>query len=169
MNVGNDLIQRPEGLDVHARIALDLGERGWSLCEDFLPPLLVSQLLSEARELWQGGGFRPAGVGRGQKFEVRPEVRNVSYPSDFLLALLVMAPFLTGFIAHQQWLPYNTMIIIHGFSGALWLLAIPWTRLIHMLWFAFTRAFMGSDSFSPTRSKRRVSRRSCRPRVSSAS
>jgi nitrate reductase gamma subunit len=76
---------------------------------------------------------------------VRPEVRNVSYPSDFLLALLVMAPFLTGYIAHQQWLPYKTMIIIHGFSGALWLLAIPWTRLVHMLWFAFTRAYMGSE------------------------
>ena len=76
---------------------------------------------------------------------VRPEVRNVSYPSDFVLALLVMAPFATGYIAHQQWLPYKPMIIIHGFSGALWLLAIPWTRLIHMLWFAFTRAYMGSE------------------------
>ena len=76
---------------------------------------------------------------------VRPEVRNVSYPSDFLLALLVMAPFLTGYIAHQQWFSYTTMIIIHGFSGALWLLAIPWTRLGHMLWFAFTRAYMGSE------------------------
>ena len=50
---------------------------------------------------------------------VRPEVRNVSYLSDFLLALLVMAPFVTGYVAHQQWLPYKTMIIIHGFSGAL--------------------------------------------------
>ena len=76
---------------------------------------------------------------------VRPEVRNVSAPSDFGLALLVVAPFLTGYIAHQQWLPYEPMIIIHGLSGALWLLAIPWTRLIHMLWFAFTRAFMGSE------------------------
>jgi len=69
---------------------------------------------------------------------VRPEVRNVSYPSDFLLALLVMAPFVTGYVAHQQWLPYKPMIIIHGLSGALWLLLIPWTRLVHMLWFPFT-------------------------------
>jgi len=37
------------------------------------------------------------------------------------------------------------MIIIHGLSGALWLLLIPWTRLVHMLWFPFTRAYMGSE------------------------
>jgi nitrate reductase gamma subunit len=76
---------------------------------------------------------------------LRPEVRNVSYPSDFVLALVVMAPFLTGFIAHRQWLPYQPMIIIHGLSGVLGLLVIPWTRLVHMLWFVFTRAFMGSE------------------------
>jgi len=76
---------------------------------------------------------------------VSPEVRNVSHPSDFLLALLVMAPFVTGFLAHRQWLPYEPMIIIHIISGALFLLGIPWTRLVHMLWFAFTRAYMGSE------------------------
>jgi len=76
---------------------------------------------------------------------VRPEVRNVSYPSDFLLALLVMAPFLTGFAAHQQWLPYRPLIIAHISSGALCLLLVPWTRLVHMIWFVFTRAYMGSE------------------------
>lgn len=76
---------------------------------------------------------------------VRPEVRNVSYASDFVLALIVMAPFATGYVAHQQWLPYRTMIVIHIVTGALWLLAIPWTRLVHMLWFPFTRAYMGSE------------------------
>ncbi|MCU0302944.1 MAG: hypothetical protein MUC56_02650 [Thermoanaerobaculales bacterium] len=76
---------------------------------------------------------------------IRPEVRNVSYPSDFVLALVVMAPFLTGFIAHRQWLPYEPMIIIHGLSGVLGLLVLPWTRLVHMMWFVFTRAFMGSE------------------------
>jgi nitrate reductase gamma subunit len=74
-----------------------------------------------------------------------PEVRNVSYASDFLLALVVMAPFATGFVAHHQWLPYKPMIIIHIISGALWLLLIPWTRLVHMIWFVFTRAYMGSE------------------------
>jgi nitrate reductase gamma subunit len=113
--------------------------------------------------LWQQAwGFRwwslPEGVADGMTLVVifacvyfmirrfvRPEVRNVSDSSDFLLALLVMGPFLTGFVAHHQWLPYEPMIVIHGLTGALWLLAIPWTRLVHMLWFFFTRAYMGSE------------------------
>jgi nitrate reductase gamma subunit len=76
---------------------------------------------------------------------IRPEVRNVSYPSDFVLALIVLAPFATGFIAHQQWLPYKPMLIAHIVSGALCLLLIPWTRLVHMIWFAITRSYMGSE------------------------
>ncbi len=76
---------------------------------------------------------------------LRPEVRNVSSPSDFLLAIVVLLPFATGFIAHHQWLPYEPIIIIHGLSGVLALLLIPWTRLVHLLWFVFTRAFMGSE------------------------
>jgi nitrate reductase gamma subunit len=76
---------------------------------------------------------------------VRPEVRNVSYASDFTLALVVLAPFLTGFVAHRQWLPYQPTLIVHIISGALCLLLIPWTRLAHMIWFAFTRSYMGSE------------------------
>jgi nitrate reductase gamma subunit len=76
---------------------------------------------------------------------VRPEVRNVSYPSDFVLALVVMAPFATGFVAHHQWLPYRPMLIAHIISGVLCLVLIPWTRLVHMIWFVFTRSFMGSE------------------------
>jgi len=76
---------------------------------------------------------------------VRPEVRNVSYGSDYLLALLVMAPFLTGYLAQHQWLPYPLTIIVHIISGSLFLLLIPWTRLVHMIWFAFTRSYMGSE------------------------
>jgi nitrate reductase gamma subunit len=82
-----------------------------------------------------------------------PEVRNVSYLSDFLLTLLVMAPYLTGFIAHQQWLPYKPMLILHIVCGALWLLLIPWTRLVHMIWFFFTRSYMGCE-FGAVRNSR---------------
>ena len=37
------------------------------------------------------------------------------------------------------------VLLIHGLSGVLWLLLLPWTRLVHMLWFTFTRAYMGSE------------------------
>jgi nitrate reductase gamma subunit len=74
-----------------------------------------------------------------------PEVRNVSGWSDFLLLLLVVAPFVTGFLAHHQWLPYPVIIVLHVVSGVLWLIAIPFTRLTHMIWFFFARSFMGSE------------------------
>jgi len=74
-----------------------------------------------------------------------PEVRNVTDWSDYLLLFVVVAPFLTGFLAHHQWLPYKPMLIVHIITGALWLIVIPFTRLAHMLWFVFSRAYMGSE------------------------
>jgi hypothetical protein len=37
------------------------------------------------------------------------------------------------------------MISLHVATGCLWLIAIPFTRLAHMLWFVFSRAYMGSE------------------------
>ncbi len=37
------------------------------------------------------------------------------------------------------------MLILHIVTGASVLVAIPFTRLSHMLWFVFTRAYMGSE------------------------
>ena len=74
-----------------------------------------------------------------------PEVRFVTYPSDYLLLAIAAAPFITGFMAHRQWFDYETMVVIHMISGALMLMAIPFTRLSHMLFFPFTRAYMGSE------------------------
>ena len=72
-----------------------------------------------------------------------PQVRYVSHLSDFLLVLLVISPFLTGFIAHQQWLPARGATSLHIASGVLWLIAIPFTRLAHMFWFVFTPRLYG--------------------------
>jgi nitrate reductase gamma subunit len=74
-----------------------------------------------------------------------PEVRNVTTWKDYAILLLVISPFVTGFIAHQQWLPYKPAIILHIVCGAAWMIAIPFTRLAHMIWFIFTRAYMGSE------------------------
>lgn len=74
-----------------------------------------------------------------------PEVRNVNTVKDYLLTLVVIAPFVTGFVSHRQWLPAEAMLILHIVTGAAWLIAIPFTWLSHMLWFLFTRSFMGSE------------------------
>jgi len=74
-----------------------------------------------------------------------PEVRFVTYPSDYFLLLVAAAPFITGFMAHRQWFNYETVVIIHMICGAAMLILIPFTRLSHMLFFPFTRAYMGSE------------------------
>ncbi|RJP55400.1 MAG: nitrate reductase [Deltaproteobacteria bacterium] len=76
---------------------------------------------------------------------VLPEVRFVTFASDYVLLAIALAPFLTGFLAYHQWLPYKTILILHILSGELMLIAIPFTRLSHMLYFVFTRAYMGSE------------------------
>ncbi|MDY7032319.1 MAG: nitrate reductase [Thermodesulfobacteriota bacterium] len=81
------------------------------------------------------------------------EVRFVSFASDYLLLAVAVAPFLTGFIAYHQWLHYKTMLTLHILSGEVMLMAIPFTRLSHMLFFVFTRAFMGSEFGSVRNSK----------------
>ncbi len=74
-----------------------------------------------------------------------PEVRNVNTWRDYVILVIVLAPFVTGFIAYHQWLDYRTIIILHMVSGAVWLIAIPFTWLQHMFMFFFSRAYMGSE------------------------
>ncbi|HIC92487.1 MAG TPA: nitrate reductase [Syntrophaceae bacterium] len=76
---------------------------------------------------------------------VRPEVKYVTSASDFLLLTMAAAPFITGFLAYHQWFAYKTMLIIHILCGEIMLMAIPFTRLSHMLFFPLTRAYMGSE------------------------
>jgi len=74
-----------------------------------------------------------------------PQVRNVSTWRDHLLVLLVISPFATGFVVHKQWLDPEWTTALHVLCGVAWLVAIPFTRLSHMFWWVFTRAFMGSE------------------------
>jgi nitrate reductase gamma subunit len=81
-------------------------------------------------------------IGRRVKL---PEVKNVTNYRDFLLLAVVLAPFVTGFMAYHQMFAYKTMVILHILAGVFMLMAIPFTRLAHMLFFVFTRAYMGSE------------------------
>jgi hypothetical protein len=72
-------------------------------------------------------------------------VRLVTSPGDFLLATLVLAPFATGLLAYYQLFEYQIIVIIHMWTGAIWLAMIPFTRISHMLFFPLTRAYMGCE------------------------
>ena len=75
-----------------------------------------------------------------------PEVRFVTFADDYLILAIAFLPFISGFLAYHQWLlPHKTMVILHMIFGSLMLIAIPFTRLGHMLYFFLTRAYMGSD------------------------
>jgi nitrate reductase gamma subunit len=76
---------------------------------------------------------------------IQPEVKFVTTGSDFFILAIVAAPFVTGFIAYHQWFNYPLMMGLHVLAGDIMLAAIPFTRLSHMLFSPFTRAYMGSE------------------------
>jgi hypothetical protein len=66
-------------------------------------------------------------------------VRAVSFFSDYLIIIMVVLPFLTGFIAYHRLLPYDVVLNTHIITGQLMLVAIPYTRLVHMIAFFVVR------------------------------
>lgn len=71
--------------------------------------------------------------------------KYVTRPQDFLLLLLVGAPFLTGFLAYHQIFDYMTMLVLHIVSAELLLVLIPFTWLSHMVLGPMVRVYMGSE------------------------
>jgi SM-20-related protein len=65
-------------MDKLSTIAAQLAEEGWALTEEFLPATELVALAQEARQLWQQGDFKAAGIGRGSGFRIRPEIRGDS-------------------------------------------------------------------------------------------
>ena len=76
---------------------------------------------------------------------MNPEVQYVTTASDFVLLAIIAAPFVTGFLAYYQWFGYKFFVIIHILAGEIMLVAIPFTRLSHMITAPLTRAYMGSE------------------------
>ena len=74
-----------------------------------------------------------------------PEVQYVTTASDFVLLAIVVAPFVTGFLAYYQWFGYKIFVILHVLAGEIMLVTIPFTRLSHMITAPLTRAYMGSE------------------------
>jgi nitrate reductase gamma subunit len=103
----------------------------WSLPESFADVMSISVIFSCIFFL-------------GRRFFV-PEVKNATKTGDILLLILVMTPFLTGFLATHQWGPYRPILIAHIISSEILLSAIPFTRLGHMFFFWVSRAYMGAE------------------------
>jgi nitrate reductase gamma subunit len=69
-------------------------------------------------------------------------LRAMSRTSDYVLLILILLPFASGFMAsHPIWnpLPWRTAMLIHFLSADLLLLAIPFSKLAHIVLYPFDR------------------------------
>jgi nitrate reductase gamma subunit len=74
-----------------------------------------------------------------------PEVRIVTTLYDFFLLLLTVTPFVSGFLAVHQFGDYTFWLYTHILSGELLLIAIPFTKLYHIVGFFLSRGQLGAD------------------------
>jgi nitrate reductase gamma subunit len=88
-------------------------------------------------------------MGGGLFFLVRriavPKVAAISGGYDYLVLLLTIAPYLTGFLAYHHLLNYRTMITLHILAGNILLIALPFTKVGHMVFFFFSRIYMAGE------------------------
>jgi len=61
---------------ISERIASEIYEKSYSIIDDFISEELRASLLKEQSELLEAGKFRIAAVGKGEKKQVRTEIRN---------------------------------------------------------------------------------------------
>jgi nitrate reductase gamma subunit len=66
-------------------------------------------------------------------------VRSITTFYDYLVLALATVPFLSGFLAYHQYYDYRTVMVIHMLSGELMIMAIPFTKLTHMIFFFLNR------------------------------
>jgi len=72
-------------------------------------------------------------------------VRAITTAYDYLILLIAIAPFLTGYFAYHQWFDYDVVMTLHILAGEAMLITIPFTKLGHMLFFFLYRFFIGNE------------------------
>lgn len=72
-------------------------------------------------------------------------VRAITGPGDWAALVVTLLPFVSGFVAYHQWGDYQTALTIHVATGEAMLMAIPFTKLGHMLYFFLYRLLLGGE------------------------
>ncbi|MGD8560605.1 MAG: hypothetical protein PVH04_13120 [Gammaproteobacteria bacterium] len=74
-----------------------------------------------------------------------PVVRHLTDYQDYVAWVLTIAPLITGYIAmHPLGLSYKTLLIMHIISAEVLLIAIPFTKLSHMVSLFVSRWYNGA-------------------------
>lgn len=88
-------------------------------------------------------------LGAGGFFLLRrlliPRVRALTTARDWAVLALVMAPFVTAYLAYHQVLDYRIMLATHMAVGELVIAAIPFTAIGHMPFILFARFFASGE------------------------
>ena len=73
-------------------------------------------------------------------------VKAITTWSDYFFLFLAAAPFITGFLAyHQVFENYRLIISLHILSGELMLMAVPFTKFVHMIYLVIFRFTIKSE------------------------
>jgi len=72
-------------------------------------------------------------------------VRILTKTQDILVLIITVAPFITGFFAYHQVAESEFWTIVHILSGEAMLVAIPLTKLSHVVLFFCSRVQLGFD------------------------
>ena len=67
--------------------------------------------------------------------------RSLSRTMDYVLLVILMNIFISGFIAGQTWnpVPYDSLMLFHTLNGLLMLGTIPFTKIAHCILFPLIR------------------------------
>ena len=74
-----------------------------------------------------------------------PRVRALTTVRDYLILLLVAAPFVSAYLAYHHALDYRTMLVAHMLIGDLVIALIPFTKLGHMPFILLNRFFTAGE------------------------
>jgi len=74
-----------------------------------------------------------------------PEVRILTTSYDYFILLISVAPFITGLMARYEVGNYSFWLMLHILCGEALLIAIPFTKLSHIVLFFASRAQLGMD------------------------
>ncbi len=74
-------------------------------------------------------------------------VRAITDWNDYFILFLATAPFITGYLAYHQTFAdhYRLVISLHILAGELMLMAVPFTKFVHMVFFFVFRFVIESE------------------------
>ena len=73
-------------------------------------------------------------------------VRAITTLYDYVVLLFATTPFITGFLAYHRYFDYDTVILLHMLAGEVMLMAIPFSKLVHMPFFFLNRLVLNHEN-----------------------